>query len=66
MTPAYRHHVVRKGHPLTNEYRFRCICGWWSVWFVDDGELRWPDHPHGLFTASRTDLSVIPHPSQVP
>lgn len=62
----YRHMVVPAPHPSLNEYRFACPCEWVSEWFPKDGPIRMPDHPDGLVTVSRTDLTVIPHPSQMP
>ena len=60
----FKHMVVRRQHPKVDEYRFSCLCGWWSEW-IPEGAAHWPDHPDGLFTVSRSDWTVIPHPSQV-
>ena len=49
------------GHRLW--FRHACICGHRSDWFRDSTcEV---DHPHGQVTVSRSDLTVIPHPSNL-
>ena len=68
----YRHMVVRRQHPKVHQFRYCCPCGWWSEWFnctpwtefteADPDEFLL-DHPHGIVTVSRTDLTPIPHPS---
>ena len=63
----YRHRVVKRPHIWKNQVRFACLCGWRSEWIDEsDGWDAHPDHPDMLITWSRTDLRLVPHPSQVP
>ena len=62
----FMHRVVRREHPILNDFRYSCLCGWRSGWF--ECGVRGPaecliEHPDGVVTRSRTDLVRIPHPS---
>lgn len=58
------HHCVREWNLPELEYRFSCLCGYRSEWVHLREEWRpAADHPDGVVTVSRTDLTPIRHPS---
>ena len=59
----YRHYLVRRSHPdFPMEQRDECLCGYRSPWKVSGHNST---HPHGQVTVSRSDLTVLPHPSNL-
>ena len=64
LNSPYVHRVVRDWNLVELEYRFSCICGYRSEWVhIREDWQESADHPDGVVTVSRTDLTPIRHPS---